>query len=391
MGPTRPIARDITVWDVAVAVALTVMAQAELASLGQAAPLTVLLSLAMTVTLVLKRAAPLVTALVVIGVFGGQALLLDPAPSVLGHGLALLVAFYAVGAALGPLRSALLLPLGVVATVVFEMDQNNVGAAAGDMVMAVAAWGVGLVVAHRRRESEARVQSAEDEARQAHERAETALAAERQRVARELHDVVSHAITVVVLQARGAQAVLDSDPERVRQALSAIESSGQEALGEMRRLVIFLREAPDSAPQPDVRDIPALVESARREVPVQLSITGDSDRAGKVRVGHGAGLTAFRVVQECLTNALRHAPGAPVTVRIDHSPTELFLEVANPVGASDVEGHRQGFGLLGMRERAELYGGTLDYGQEGGTWQVRCRLPVGVATSRPAVGVERVP
>lgn len=389
MGPTRPIARDITIWDVAVAVSLTVMAQAELASLGRAAPLTVVLSLAMTLTLVLKRAAPLAAALVVIGIFGGQALLLDPAPSVLGHGLALLVAFYAAGAGLGPWRSAPLLPLGAVATVVFELDQDNVGAAAGDLVMAVAAWGVGLLVAHRRRESEARLQSAEDEARQAHQRAETALAAERQRVARELHDVVSHAITVVVLQARGAQAVLDSDPEQVREALGAIESSGQEALGEMRRLVTFLREAPDSAPQPDVHDIPALVASARREVPVELSVTGDPDPAGH-GVGHGAGLTAFRVVQECLTNALRHAPGSPVTVRIDHSPTDLLLEVANPVETSDA-GHRQGFGLLGMRERAELYGGTLDYGQEGGTWRVRCRLPVGVAASRPAVGVERVP
>ena len=390
MRPTWPIAHGITVWDVAIAVALTVMAQAELASLGRAAPLTVVLSLAMTLTLVFKRAAPLVAALVVITVFGGQALLLDPAPSVLGHGLALLVAFYAAGAALGPWRSAPLLPLGVVATVVFELDQSNLGAAAGDMVMAVAAWGVGLVVSHRRRESEARLASAEDEARQAHERAETALAAERQRVARELHDVVSHAITVVVLQARGAQSVLDSDPERVRQALQAIEASGQEALGEMRRLVTFLREAPDSAPQPGVHDIPALIESARREVPVELAITGDWDRAGEVGVGHGAGLTAFRVVQECLTNALRHAPGAPVTVRIDHTPTELLLEVTNPVGAPEVD-HRHGFGLLGMRERAELYGGALDYGRESGTWRVRCRLPVGVAASRPAVGVKTVP
>lgn len=378
MRPPWPALRGVSSWDLVLSLVLTVLSQAELLSLGRSAPLTVVLSLAITLPLLVRRQAPVLVALVVMAAFGGQVLVLDQAPSVLGHGLSLVVVFFTAGAERGAPRTWPLLLVGLLVALVFERNQGDVDAAAGDMVIYGAAWAVGLLLGRRRREDEARLNAAEDEVLRAQERLESALAAERQRVARELHDVVSHAITVVVLQARGAETVLDTDPERVREALGAIEASGQEALGEMRRLVTFLREAPDSAPQPDLGDIPTLVESARREVAVDLEITH-----GLAGLGHGAGLTAYRLVQECLTNALRHAPGAPVAVRIDQSPGAMVIEVSNPVVAG-ARSCTPGFGLVGMRERTELYGGALEFGEGDGRWTVRCRLPVLTPAVQPA-------
>lgn len=200
-------------------------------------------------------------------------------------------------------------------------------------------------------------------------------------MARELHDVVSHGVTVVVMQARGARAMLDIDPEQSRIALDAIERAGQDALADMRRLVTLLRDpAPGIQPQPGLDDLDRLVTAARLDVPVDVTVTGEP-----VELPSGLGLTAYRLVQEGLTNALRHAPGAAIDLRVDWAPDHLTITIENAAGgeAESTAAPGSGFGLLGLRERVELYGGTLDYGLTDDVWGVRARLPVATVAPTP--------
>jgi signal transduction histidine kinase len=239
-------------------------------------------------------------------------------------------------------------------------------------VAAVAAgWGTGWFVWRRRCVSDEQLSAAKIEARSAASRADAALAEERRRIARELHDVVSHAVTVVVLQARGGRTMLDRDPHQTRAALDAIETSGQQALAEMRRLVTLLREpGVDTTPQPGIRDLEGLIAGAARSVNASLRVQGDP-----APVSPGVGLTVFRLVQECLTNALRHSPGAAVGVDLDYGPRAVAVTVrsANCASAARTEG--SGHGLIGMRERVELYGGALDFGEVAGCWVVSGTIP----------------
>lgn len=375
-----PAGARVGLLDAVVAASLTAVSQAELVSNGVWSPVAALFSLVMTGTLALRRTFPWAVLLVPLA-WGGQALVLEPAPSTLGNGLALMVAVYAAGEALGPVRSLPVLALTGVASVVFETDQKNVDAAAGDMVMAVAAWIIGLVIAERRRRTTRRLTAADEDLRAAELRTATALAEERQRMARELHDVVSHGVTVVVMQARGARAMLDIDREQSRIALDAIERAGQDALADMRRLVTLLRDpAPGIQPQPGLDDLDRLVTAARLDVPVDVTVTGEP-----VELPSGLGLTAYRLVQEGLTNALRHAPGAAIDLRVDWAPDHLTITIENAAGgeAESTAAPGSGFGLLGLRERVELYGGTLDYGLTDDVWGVRARLPVATVAPTP--------
>lgn len=202
-----------------------------------------------------------------------------------------------------------------------------------------------------------------------------AAAAERARIARELHDVVAHAISVVLLQARGARRSLDHDPAQARQALDAIETTASRALAEMRRLVDVLR--PDDepgalSPQPGLGDLESLVARVRETgLPVELRVEGDV-----IELPPGVDLAAYRVIQEALTNTLRHAGAAIARVVVRYRPAEIELEVVDDGTASaDVAA---GHGTIGMRERTALYGGTLEVGPrpEGG-FGVLARLPLG--------------
>jgi signal transduction histidine kinase len=222
------------------------------------------------------------------------------------------------------------------------------------------------------------------EARVERERAEQATIAERSRIARELHDVVAHSLSVMVIQASVEARTLGERDDSAARTLRAIESTGRDALVELRRLLGLLRT-------------PGEGDGPRRPLPSLASVAEEGGMLDDVRqAGHdvtlevrgaprdlpaGVELSAYRVVQEALTNAVKHAPGSPVRVVVDHEHEDLRVEVRNGAGrpeagpALDSGGH----GLPGMQERVRLYDGELTAGSDGaGEWVVRARFPVAV-------------
>ncbi|MFZ0139742.1 MAG: sensor histidine kinase [Aeromicrobium sp.] len=207
---------------------------------------------------------------------------------------------------------------------------------------------------------------------------EAAIARERARIARELHDVVSHAISVTVLQARGGRAMIGRDEEAVRDALDAIEQTNTAALSDMRRLLAVLRDTDSdagdgrAAPQPSLANLERLVEQVRRAgLPIVLSITGEPGP-----VPPGVDLSAYRIVQESLTNVMKHSgEGATATVTIAYSADDLRVTVADD-GRGAAAPNGSGHGLAGIRERVAVVGGTMvaEPAAAGG-FEVRARLP----------------
>ena len=202
-----------------------------------------------------------------------------------------------------------------------------------------------------------------------------AIAEERARIARELHDVVAHSISVMVLQARGGRRVFQSDPADARQAFAIIERTGHQALEEMRRLLGMLRQSDEGlplAPQPSLGDLASLVEQVRAAgLPVQVAIEGEARE-----LPAGVDLSAYRIVQEALTNALLHAGPASARILVRYRPDDLELEITDD-GVGTGDGSGPGYGLIGMRERVSVYGGELEAGPrpEGG-FALHARLPV---------------
>lgn len=236
------------------------------------------------------------------------------------------------------------------------------------------AFGVGRKL-ERGREAEERAHRLELE-REAEARA--AVVEERARIARELHDVVGHAVSVMTVQASGVRRLLKPDQEREREALQIVEQTGREALAEMRRLVGVLRrpeEAPALAPQPSLQYLDRLVEQAREAgLPVEVQIEGQ-----QADLPAGVDLTAYRLVQEALTNAIKHAQAtrAEVVVRYGDGVVELVV-TDDGRGSSDGTSESGGHGLVGMRERVAVYGGQLEAGpRPNGGYELRARLPLG--------------
>jgi signal transduction histidine kinase len=212
--------------------------------------------------------------------------------------------------------------------------------------------------------------------REREEKARLAVAEERVRIARELHDIVAHAIGVIVLQARGGRRSLATNPDETRDTLDTIEATGSQALAEMRRLLGMLRrddERTALAPQPTLRRLDALAAQVTEAgLPVDLAVEGRP-----IELPPGIDLSAYRIVQEALTNALKHAGPATARVVVRYGQNDVELEIADTgvgLAASDGTGH----GLVGIRERVAIYGGELQAGPrpEGG-FRLRARLPVG--------------
>jgi signal transduction histidine kinase len=211
------------------------------------------------------------------------------------------------------------------------------------------------------------------------ERARRAVLEERTRIARELHDVVAHHMSLIAVRAETAPYRLSGLPEPARAEFGSLSAEARAALAEMRRLLGVLRQDQPAAlaPQPQLADLPALVDAARRAgVSVQLSVP-----PALGQVPSGVGVCAYRIVQESLSNARQHAPGAAVTVSVDHDCGAVKLRVANgpggPTGPAR-NGHGPGHGLTGMRERVALLGGSLSAGpQPEGGFVVCAVLPLG--------------
>ncbi|WP_369185391.1 sensor histidine kinase [Streptomyces sp. Y1] len=268
-------------------------------------------------------------------------------------------------------------------TVVASLSQSHFhlpswSAALATVASAALVGGTGLAVARWQRELAANRRLLADRA----------VAEERRRIARELHDIVAHHITTMQLMAGGARANLGR-PEVVRDSLVTLESSGRLALREMRQLLTVLRAGDDEpqdappAPQPGAEDVQRLVdESCLVGLPTELSVDGD-----RRPLPPTVGLTVFRIVQEGLTNARKHAGSARATVHLAYHPDRITVEVHDDGGGSPAPEHtgRAGYGLVGMRERVALHGGTLEAGpRAGGGFAVLAELPLTAAESAEA-------
>lgn len=237
------------------------------------------------------------------------------------------------------------------------------------------AWASGLVYARRGREARKLERRGEQLAADYAAESARALAAERARIAREIHDIVAHNVSVIVLQARGGRRSLQRSPAEARQAFDSIESAGQQALVELRRLLGIAGaegEAPALAPQPGLRNLDALVQGVRDAgLPVTVRIEGHP-----VDLPAGVDLAAYRVIQEGLTNSLKHAGDARATVVVRYQETAVDLELGDD-GRGTHGSSGAGRGLVGMRERVSLYGGSMQSGDRpGGGYLVTARLPV---------------
>ena len=294
-------------------------------------------------------------------------------------GLGILIYVYSV-AALRPRRVSL---AGLAATqamlvLVFLVRPRALGDRTTllvDVVMVAAAWWLGDATRRRQEAVAAARERAAELERAREELARRAVVEERLRIARELHDVVAHSMSIIAVQSGVGAHVLDSQPEEARKALAAVEATSRQALAEMRRLLGVLRQEAEPSgsqtPSPGLAEVDALAaDVARAGARVEVRIEGT-----RPELPLGLDLSAYRIVQEALTNVVRHAGPATARVRIRYAPDTVDIEVVDD-GRGAGTG-RAGHGIAGMRERAALYGGSLDAGPlPDGGFRVAARLPV---------------
>jgi signal transduction histidine kinase len=363
--------------DALIAAALVVLAEAEAAFEAVSVPRWVdgLVVLGFTVPLAWRRRAPLlvlavcVTAVIVYGEIessGAHQTLI----------LALALASFTVGYELPPSRAWVAPALLVVGILVAWV---GLGQSASDAAVAAliygAPWAFGQILRARGRRLDELAEHAAQVEREREVREREAVEAERGRIARELHDVVSHSISVIAIQAQAVRHRLGPEQEREAADLRGVEATARQAMAEMRRLLGVLRadgERLPLAPQPGLDQLPRLVERARETgLRVELDVVGTA-----TPLSPGIDLAAFRIVQEALTNALKHAGASSVEVEVRYGERELELVVEDDgVGSAQAGGN--GHGLYGMRERVALYGGTIAIGSgERGGFRVHAQLPV---------------
>jgi signal transduction histidine kinase len=338
-------------------------------------------ALAFSVTLAVRRRAPLVpliAAVVVIEVSNFAAPALANTATFMA---AFLVAAYSAGryaAGRSLVAAALTIVVAIPFAVIEPGEPFSVSDSAFIVLFFVGPFVVGRIIrlrGERERDLEGRAAALEVE-RDA--KAREAVVEERSRIARELHDVVAHAISVMVLQARGGRRMLAEHPGETRAALDTIERAGEQALGEMRRLLGILRQDDEQlalAPQPSLARIDELVARlGATGLPVDVTVEGEP-----LELPPGIDVSAYRIVQEALTNALKHAGPARARVILRYSSEDLELEILDD-GVGAPNGGGSGHGLAGIRERVAVYGGELEQGAraEGG-YAVRARLPLGSA------------
>ena len=290
-----------------------------------------------------------------------------------------LVALYASGAWGRPLwlrALALVTPAWMLGAAAAGYWTTAVDELAYVAVVLVVVWCLGVADA-RRRDYAVQLEERTRELQQArHALADQAVASERARLARELHDVVAHAMSVITVQAGVGGHLIGTRPERAAEALGVIERTGREALAEMRRMLLVLRSGePRSVapPQPGVADLPVLLGNARA---TGLAVT-EHHSGERAELPPGLDLAVYRVVQEALTNAAKHAPGSQVEVRLEWTADAVVAEVTD-CGPGAPGGVVRGQGLGGMAERVALYDGVLEVGaaEPDRGFRVRARFPL---------------
>jgi signal transduction histidine kinase len=273
-------------------------------------------------------------------------------------------------------RLGLLMVVGGAATLIYNDPTHSAGELVFVPLLFTLGWLAGYALRERAEQAEAAELRAAQAEREREAAARVAVAEERARIARELHDIVAHSVSVMVLQVGAVRHKLPASRSEDGEALKGVEQAGRTALAEMRRLLAAMRREGDEAelaPQPGLDRLDALLEEVGRAgLPVRLHVDGEP-----FRLPPSVDLSAYRIVQEALTNALKHARASTADVTVRYRPDELQLEVRDDGrGASPSDG--LGHGLVGVRERVKIYGGEMTAGPaNGGGFVLSTRLPVG--------------
>ncbi|HEX5246364.1 MAG TPA: histidine kinase [Gaiellaceae bacterium] len=318
--------------------------------------------------LLVRRRYPRIVLAVVTAGFILQAIAYSPFPPI-----AQFIAVYTVAANLPRAEGLIAAAIATAAATISLLGLGDVNRAASDLIPLVGAWVLGDNLGTRRAYTSALEERAERLEREQESERARAVAEEQARIARELHDVIAHNISVMVVQAAAANDVFDARPERAREALRAIEASGRSALAEVRRLLGVVRDdGVEYAPQAGLDRIDELVAQVRA---AGLAVSVSIDGAPRP-LPAGIDLSAYRVVQEALTNTLKHANATRADVSLHYSDDELGVEVRDDGdGSGNGDGH--GRGLIGMRERVTAFGGSLEAGPKNtGGFAVSARFPL---------------
>lgn len=338
-----------------------------------------LLYLVTSALLVWRRQAPLAVLAAIVTVDALEYLAFG-APEGLGSLLPTTIAFYALGRYARASGLTVAVPLVVLGTAVHELKDPLFVFDGGEAVFYLvlgAAWPLGRAFQRNATQRAAIERRSQAFALERDRSARQAAAEERARISRELHDVVGHGLTVVVLQLLAAEGLFDAgDLELGRTKMASAEESARAALEEMRRLLVLLGEDGAEAspgPQPGLRDLDRLLDQARAAGgQISLTVEGETQQ-----IPAGVDLAAYRIVQEGLTNVLKHARPPRATVRICYEPDAVAVEILDEGSPASVPGDGAGRGLTGLRERVLLYGGAIRTGPRPGTgFAVSARLPV---------------
>jgi signal transduction histidine kinase len=337
-------------------------------------PVRIGLALAFSLPLAARRQLPLAVLLLIAGMTVVFALIADepekgtmPFPSLLlGIFSVALYSRRLAGAVAGLAASVAAIAILVTSPFYESAGPTETNIAIGVFFLG-GSWALGLLL--KRRADQARL--ALEESGQL---ARDAVSDERARIARELHDVIAHSVSVIAMQAGAADEQIDKDPARAREHLETVRRTSREAMNEMRRLLGVLREDEASyTPQPGLGRLSDLIETARA-AGLEVSVSEQGERPD---LSPGLDLTVYRIVQEALTNARKHGGGAPAEVRLRYTEDSVEVEVTNELGSAAANGSGDGgHGLVGMRERARLFGGRLEAGPADGGFRVLARLPV---------------
>jgi signal transduction histidine kinase len=374
----RPRGRRSLAFDVALAVAATGV---ELALVAEAGWGAMVLAAVAGGVLVLRRFAPLavlaatLAAMAAVVALGGE-----PAGLTVGIGLYTTAALCERRVSL-----AALVPVAAIAASLSVATADTKGRQASALfgatvaiLLAVGIWGLGAYSQTRRRYTRALTQRAAQAEREREQLARIAVHEERAAIARELHDIVAHSVTVMLVGVRGARDVLHTAPAVAEETLARVEASGEQSLSELRRILALLRSPDHDAdphPQPSLAELDVLVaDYCATGLPVRLEVTGEQRP-----LSGGVELSVYRIVQEALTNALKHSNPTRVTVTLSFRDSRLEVEIvddaANQPERSDAT---TGHGIVGMRERVVMLGGELETGwRVGGGYRVAAWLPVG--------------
>jgi signal transduction histidine kinase len=375
----RPRGRRSLAFDLALALVATATELAQvIGGAGAPSPASITLAVIAGGAIVLRRKAPLAVLATTLAA-GVAVVALGDEPS----GVSVLIALYTTAAicerrvslvALAPTLAV----IGVLSVATADVEGRETSALGGALiasVLTIGVWGLGAYAQTRRRylgELQARAAAAEREREQL---ARIAVHEERASIARELHDIVAHSVSVMLVGVRGARDVLGTSPDTADDTLARVERSGEQSLTELRRILALLREpeqSADSHPQPSLAELSALVTDYREAgLPVRLQVIGEP-----MPLPSGVELSVYRIVQEALTNALKHADPTDVTVTLAFRDGRLELEVVDdgpPARGTATTGQ----GIVGMRERVALLGGRLETGQrDGGGFRVAAQLPI---------------